>query len=739
MSWNWCRWSEAGEAFRSEPSGASRRQRALEVRRRKTGRLRGTALTREPLAHPADRRVSVGAVRSGFMCGIAAIMRFTPGETPPPPLPLEWIRAMDERVKHRGPDGHGVLLDRIFRPSEGHDGSEAGWIDVALIHRRLAVIDLEGGVQPMVDPPVPGGLRGETALTPMAEGALAVVFNGCIYNHRELRAELIAGGAKFQTDHSDTEVLLHGYRAWGEKLPERLEGMFAFVIWDRARGEWFTSRDDAGEKPLFCDVKARRDETVWIASSTASACAAMRGLLGAFEHAELFDHIRFGSVHRAARAGLCTPPASSRRLDFQCREQIWNREIVPTGHAEFPIRSGAESLDAGSLDQLIERAVQRRLEADVPLACFLSGGVDSSLIAAHARQFRPDLRRFCVRMPHARYDESPWAAAVAQELGVNHTTLDCEPRPLEDLERLVAQIGRPFGDSSLLPTYWLSKAVAPHARVALSGDGGDELFGGYERYVVALWPDEFKLAMAHLPAGLFESGNPKSARSKLARLIRACRGHGYSDLLSIFPGELGRELFDLPDWEDEPDGGYWPPDPLYEDFETTLPGDMLCKVDAASMAAGVEVRAPLLAPEIVRAAFDTPLDVLMPPTPFGGRRIKGLLKDALRLHLPDRLIDRPKSGFAIPIGDWFRSDYGGLRSAISDVLASSDPWPEVSRACPLNLAFCRRILEEHLAGRRDHGQRLYVLLVLHIWDRWLRSVGRPGAKSGSSSAEGQLH
>jgi asparagine synthase (glutamine-hydrolysing) len=170
------------------------------------------------------------------MCGIAGIMRFTPGETPPPLLPVEWIRALDESVKHRGPDGRGVLVDRVFRPADAAGNSVAGWLDVALIHRRLAIIDLEGGAQPMVDPPVPGGLRGDAELTPLADDALAVVFNGCIYNHRALRAELIAGGATFSTDHSDTEVLLHGYRAWGEKLPERLEGMFAFVIWDRGAG-----------------------------------------------------------------------------------------------------------------------------------------------------------------------------------------------------------------------------------------------------------------------------------------------------------------------------------------------------------------------------------------------------------------------------------------------------------------------------------------------------------------------
>lgn len=685
------------------------------------------------------------------MCGIAGIMRFTPGETAPPLLPVEWIRTLDESVKHRGPDGHGVLVDRVFRRAvAGTDevaGTAAGWLDVALIHRRLSIIDIEGGAQPMVDPPVVGGLRGEAELTPLADDALAVVFNGCIYNHRELRAELIAGGAKFQTDHSDTEVLLHGYRAWGERMPERLEGMFAFVIWDRARGILLHGRDRAGEKPLFSSGMSSRDaDPTFVFASTSGGLIRWRqqfdaGFDASILHMSTPEWVEYGSYEHPVFDSPRTIAPGVGGL------RIYHAVLARGFGSRFqrPATRDRNRTAPAFIDELVGKAVAERLEADVPLGCLLSGGVDSSIVAAHASRLSPGLRTFCVRMPDSRYDESEWAQAVADALGTKHTTLECEARPLEDLELLIGNIGKPFGDSSLLPTYWLCEAVRRDVKVALSGDGGDELFGGYERQRAALqfggiWP-----ALECLPAGLFEHTHPRSKWNKLARLIRAAQGTGYSDLVAIFPHEMRWQLWGEPrpsrgemeEWRAGKGGRDWPVDPLRVDFDVGLREDLLRKVDAASMAVGLEVRAPLLSRDLVEAAFRTPLDILMPPTAFGGRRLKGLLKDALRLHLPDRLIDRPKAGFAIPIGEWFRSDYGGLGTAIRDVLASVDPWPSVTAACPLNLGFCRRILEEHMSGRRDHGQRLYALLVLHIWDRWLRRVGglADGAGMAGSSAQ----
>jgi asparagine synthase (glutamine-hydrolysing) len=635
------------------------------------------------------------------MCGIGSIVRFTRGETAPPLLPARWIRALDSGIEHRGRDGSGVMLDRVKVPQ--------GWIDVALVHHRLSILDHAGGAQPMVDPPALGGLSGESELTRLEPDALAVVFNGCIYNHRELRRELAARGARFQSDHSDTEVLLHGYRLWGRELPERLEGMFAFVIWDRRCGDVFAARDRAGEKPL---VSARAELAYgWVSihASTESAVAMTMAAAG--------GECSWSGVGPSVRMGWSEGPLVGGGRGIRGGEAANGDAIASYWQASADRRGGA--LHSEHVDALVGQAVAERLDADVPLACLLSGGVDSSLVAAHAKRLKPDLKTFCVRMPEARYDESGHAAAVAKHLGTDHTTLECDARPVEDLERLIGQMGVPFGDSSILPTYWVCKAVREHARVALSGDGGDELFGGYERYVVALWPDEVKQAIAALPTGVMEGAHPKSRVAKLARLAKACRGAGYGDLLAIFPSWLGGA---------ERSAAIWPVDPLREDFDGELPGDILRKVDTASMAAGVEVRAPLLATAIIEAAFATPLDVLMPRRALGGRRLKALLKDALARHVPRGLFERPKSGFAIPIGAWIREDFGGLGTAVGDVVHSASPWATGEELAWLDGAMRRRLWDEHQSGRRDHGARLFQMLTLHFWDRWKCGLGSAAAE-----------
>lgn len=628
------------------------------------------------------------------MCGIACILRLSPGAPQPAPIPRAWIDAADAGIRHRGPDGSGVFVDRRR--------CDAGWADAVLIHRRLSILDHAGGAQPMLSPPP----------TPSpGDDTLAVVFNGCIYNHAALRSELSALGARFRTDHSDTEVLLHAYRAWGPRLTDRIEGMYALAIWDARRAELFVARDPSGEKPL---VAVRIDASVWLIASTDAAAARV---------------LRAASIDPATRLA---PSLAAHVLRHPTPEPIWTDafDLRPgrsallrpegdvwawhsTSAAESP-RRRIESPTPDAIDALVHAAVRDRLEADVPLACFLSGGIDSSLIAAHARLHRPDLKTFCVRMPDARYDESPHAEAIARHLGTDHTTLDVDPRPVEDLARLLGEMGLPFNDSSLLPTHWLARAVRQHAGVALSGDGGDELFGGYERYAAARLPESLRDALAALPAATLARAHPKSRWSKLERLASACRGGGYDDLTAVFPSAFTESPHTPP---------RWPADPLADDSTGIFPGDLLRKVDAASMSAGVEVRAPLLAPAIIAAAASARLDVLMPARPLGRIRLKALLKDALARHLPAPLFERPKSGFAIPIDDWLRADFGELGSAVRDIAASADPLSGFGGLIPLAPATVRRIADEHFAGRRPHGQRLFTLLALHLWSRWLRSVG----------------
>lgn len=643
------------------------------------------------------------------MCGIGCILRFIPGNEPPPPLPRAWIAALDAGLIHRGPDGQGVFLDRAR--------AAGGWVDVALVHRRLSILDHAGGAQPMVDPPRP------TENSSVPERTLAVVFNGCIYNHRALRRELEASGAVFRTDHSDTEVLIHAYRAWGREMPRRLEGMFALAIWDRKAAELFIARDRAGEKPLEVFSAASGTQTVHVISSTHAGVIRVATAMSMRVQHDVEGMLRLSSSAQI-ESGKDSGPMLRPRRSLPGR---WLRVIPEDSgvqeklNANFgvfwtpPTRASGSPTPA-ELDAQIRSAVAERLEADAPLACLLSGGVDSSLIAAHARLARPELKTFCVRMPDAAYDESRFAEAVAAHLRTDHVTLDCHPRPLEDLERLIGEMGVPFGDSSLLPTYWLCRAVGEHAKVALSGDAGDELFGGYERYVVALWPWWARAAAALLPPSLLHAPNPKSRRSKLARLSRAARGAGYADVVDIFDAAT----------RGEGNAGVrdriaWPPDPLREDFGESLRTDILRKVDSASLSAGVEVRAPLLATALLEAAFSSPLDALMPPLGLGRRRLKGLLKDALALHVPPALFQRPKSGFALPLGRWIREDYGGLGTAIGDAVHSAEPWRTPGWEW-LNAKLRRTLWDEHRRGKHDHAQRLFQILTLHMWDRWLHAV-----------------
>lgn len=333
-------------------------------------------------------------------------------------------------------------------------------------------------------------------------------------------------------------------------------------------------------------------------------------------------------------------------------------------------------------------------------------------------------------MPDERFDESAAATETAEHIGIEHHVLECDPHPAEDLVMLIEQMGLPFGDSSLLPTYWVSKAARAHVKVALSGDGGDELFGGYRRHTIAPVLNKWHRLLGMIPASLLDRRVAGSKATYLARLATAARFGGYDELLAIFPTPDLRRL--VPSIDGETIGHHRfhrVDDPLRRDFTHYLPDDLLRKTDTASMAVGLEVRAPFLAKELVEAAMRTPLDVLMP----NGER-KGLLKQVARKYLPDHIVDRPKQGFAIPIGEWFRIDYGGMRQLLHDHINSSDPFPGLGDAgVEISMGFVRTMMREHdAAGERsinpwhgrDHSQRLYMVLVLSIWAKWLDRVRR---------------
>jgi len=683
------------------------------------------------------------------MCGIAGIIRLHDlrDGAPPPPLesiPEAWLDTLDESIKHRGPDGAARFRDRATRD----DGIV---IDVALVHRRLSIIDHAGGRQPMVHDgdrlrPDLTYQPGETpVLAHEAEPGkplVAVAFNGCIYNHRELRKELEDKGHAFETDHSDTEVLVHGWRSLGLHLQDELDGMYTSLFWDRRTGQIGEGVDLAGEKPLYQACVGPDNSRFW--------CSALPGITQLSADVEqtfqpiyepgIEEWIQYGAdwipatpaFNSQGRGSWSICPGIPLQGAKPRNPRMKYRPIaMPVRKRTLPGRTGLGGLtfrDPQNLDLVLYRSVTSRLEADVPLGVFLSGGIDSGLIAAIAKQHRPDIKTFTVRMPDARFDESEAAAETAKHLGTDHHTLDCQPEPADDLVHLIHQFGLPFGDSSLLPTYWVSKAAREHVKVALAGDGGDELFGGYRRHTIAPTLNRYRHLLRLIPTRLLDQRNPGSRGTYLARLVNAAHAGGYPELLAIFQSPDLRRLITPTDGERVGSNIFENiDDPLRYDFDHYLPDDLLRKTDTASMAVALEVRVPFLARELVEAALRTPLDVLMPK----GER-KGLLKQVARKYLPGSIVDRPKQGFAIPIGEWFRTDYGSMRTLLYDHLESSDPFPGLAEAgVNINMDFVRRMLREHdAAGEkslnpwhgRDHSQRLYMLLVLSIWAKWLRSI-----------------
>lgn len=660
------------------------------------------------------------------MCGLAGILAAHPGAAPSTDLiPKAWLDVLEAAIAHRGPDGRGRFRDHTLH--RGHR------VEVALVHRRLSILDHGGGAQPMLaalpgvtSPPgharVLRGRPGEPADYTRAGGTdlLAVAFNGCIYNHQPLRRDLQAAGHVFASDHSDTEVLLHGTRAHGPRLPDRLDGMYAYAVWSNARGELTLARDPAGEKPLYFTRWSAEGVTFVAFANVPAALLALRRAAGVRTVPDPLGvalWLKHGYWPVMPVADLVeAAPGAAYVLNA---ESAWPPEPVArvTLHRQDPPNNLA--LGPSSLTPLLERAVTSRLDADVPIGCFLSGGVDSSIVAAFAHRALAAAGRrlltFNVKVPDARLDESPFARMVAEHLGTEHIELDCKASAADDLTRLIAQLGLPFGDSSLLPTHWVSAAARRHVTVALGGDGGDELFAGYDRYRVntLLYRLRAPLALARaapdwLP-GLGLGGN-------LGRVATAARHAGYDDILTILHTpqmhallghDIARPLLRRAYADRAPFA-----DARLDDFGRYLPLDLMRKVDTASMAVALEVRAPFLDRGLVAAALATPLGAI-----YAGEGRKGLLRKVARTLVPPPAIDRRKAGFGIPMGRWFREDFAGLRTLLRDTL--DRPGAFDAAGLSIRPAALRALMDEHFRGRRDHGQRLYTLLVTALWARSL--------------------
>jgi asparagine synthase (glutamine-hydrolysing) len=602
------------------------------------------------------------------MCGIAGI--FEP-ETSTDAM-ASMAGAMAFELAHRGPDDSGTAAGN-------------GW---GLGARRLAIQDLS-----------PAGHQ------PMRYGALTLAYNGEVYNFVALRRQLEALGHNFRSG-SDTEVVLRAFAEWGPEAFARLNGMFALaVVDDRKRKAWI-ARDRFGKKPLFV---ARLGRRLAIASELKAIHAIAPGEL-TLNHEGLAGFFRFGYVPTPLSIFSQVeklPAGSWAELDLETAElhppvEFWRLPEASDSVVERP----------EDLLELIRDAVGRRLVADVPVGALLSGGVDSSLVVACMRDLAADVRTFSIGFEDPRYDESASAAAVAGFFGTNHTAHQLTSvEALALVPRLADVYDEPFADRSAIPTLAVSQLARESVTVVLSGDGGDELFGGYTRYALPL---QHRIA-ARIPAavgGPASSMVPGSAERGSLRSYTAAGSFadGYEDALAIWRRhDLVRLMPDVVS-----------PTPVAErirrasgglvermmraDAQTYLCDDILQKVDRASMAVSLEARNPLLDPAVVAYAFGAASAAESAP----GQ--KQTLRDVLRLCLPEHLVDRPKRGFSVPAGEWLR---GELRPLVEDlVVARSDAEYDINEA--------RAVCRAHLAGERDATDRVWTLLMLELWrSRWL--------------------
>lgn len=595
---------------------------------------------------------------------------------------------MTTSLRHRGPDGEGVL--------------QLG--AATLGHRRLAIVDLsERAAQPMR--PLPDAGEATAA-------EVAITYNGEVYNHVDLRAELEELGYRFQS-RADTEVVLQGWRAWGERLPERLNGMFGVAVWDAAAGTLFLARDRYGEKPLFW----RRLAGGGIAfASEVRALLLVPGEEKTIDPLAVAKYLSFdcvpgdSSIYRGIKK--LRPGHALVWHDGQVRvRRYWERRYGASGLTE------EEAEDR--LWELLVASVERRLMADVPLGVFLSGGIDSSaVLAAMAARVDPTrIETFTIGFEEEGFDESPWARAVAKRFGVKHhqRVLSADAL-LSHLPEVLDPLDEPLADASLIPTYALSKLAREHVTVALGGDGGDELFAGYDTFVA----ERLARSYLHLPslarrgvAALVGALPPSSEKLSLQfRASRFVRGLDPDPLVrnqrwfgSFLPEEaaaLVRGVASQRVYEDLHTLAAPPGEQAQLELWTAiyLPEDVLTKVDRASMTVSLEVRAPFLDPDLAAFVHALPFHFKL-----RGLTRKWILKRALRDKLPKDVLSRSKQGFGPPFGDWLR---GPLRAEVEALLEPS----RVARAGVLDPRLVSRVAVEHLSGERDHRKQLWALYVL---------------------------
>lgn len=645
------------------------------------------------------------------------------------------VTRMALAIVHRGPDDAGAWVD-----------ADAG---VALGHRRLSIVDLSAaGHQPMTS----------------SAGRFVIAFNGEIYNHQDLRAELLAAGsAPTWRGHSDTETLLAAFECWGvESTLQKAVGMFAIALWDTREHTLTLARDRFGEKPLYYGWAGQGDARAFVFGSELKALRAYPGFDNRVCRQALAQYLRFmyvpaprsifEGIFKLEPGCLLTikgkppadapeqPPRPGVQHGSLTIRRWWSLSDAVEAGARNPVTDEAEALSL--LEKKLSHAVNLQSLADVPLGAFLSGGVDSSAIVALMQQqsSRP-VKTFTIGFDEAGFDESPHARAVAQHLGTEHHEMRVTAQMAQDvIPTLPWMYDEPFADSSQIPTHLVCRAARQHVTVALSGDAGDELFGGYNRYFWGprIWnrlswmPYPLRQSLgnvvAAVPVGAWDalgaplnrgSGGVTRIGDKLHKLASRLRTvHGMDDLYrslvsewhdpaALVLAEGGTPLHEpqslLDDALPATGMGQQPLPMMYRDSMTYLPDDILCKVDRAAMATSLETRVPFLDHRVVELAWQLPLHMKI-----RGNVGKWALRQVLYKHVPRELIERPKAGFAVPIGQWLR---GPLRDWAEALLAE----PRLRAEGYLNPAPITRAWQEHLSGRFDHTAKLWSVLMFQAW------------------------
>jgi asparagine synthase (glutamine-hydrolysing) len=628
------------------------------------------------------------------VCGIAGILG-QPDRT--------ILERMVGALTHRGPDDEGLWLDD----------------EVGLGIRRLSIIDLAGGRQPMIN----------------EGGDLHVVFNGEVYNHRDLRRDLEARGHRFRT-RSDTETILHGYETWGAQVVERLRGMFAFGLWDAPRKTLFLARDRLGKKPLF--YWHHRGQFLFASEIKAllhhpAVCREMDWK--AFHHYLAFGYT---PADRSIFDGIAKlPPAHIailREGDLSLHRYWSLPPGPPTSGPAVPRQEAATRIR-----HELREAVRLRLESDVPLGVFLSGGIDSSAVVAIMREVTGQrIATFSIGFGSetSSFDELPYARLVAQQFETDHHQETLPPRVTEVLPAIVRHFDEPFADSSAIPTFAVAQATARHVKVALSGIGGDETFAGYPRYLglrlsqrYARLPRWIRSPLATLaPRIIPDSDGSRNLGDWARRFVRGVDDSlpdryiawtsffGDADLRALATPALRERLrADTASAQRHAFAAHGHGDPVDGafriDLATYLPEDLLVMADRMSMAHSLELRAPFCDHRVIETSLEFPPSVKIP-----GFRLKGLLKAAFADVLPREVLSHRKQGFMIPLGRWLRTD---LRATMEDLLAS-----ECIEARGLfALETVNRLKYEHLSAARSHSDRLWTLMMVELW---LREYLDPG-------------